>query len=158
VTAFPGSKSVGNVQLDTVGVYEHATGIPVNTVDPLPTPALTAPQALRAQIDQNGDVVVQAGNSATSPIMLFDTNGDATPIATVSGASDFSAPGRSPGISADGQIVVFSATVSAQGQTDAGVPAGDERRICKCHDERQARERADQRSCAGEWTRPLAGL
>jgi hypothetical protein len=86
---------------------------------------LNAPQALRPQISDSGAAVVQEGNQPTSPIVLFDTvAGTSMTIAAASATSDFSALGHSPGVSADGQIVVFSATVSAQGQTDFGIPAG----------------------------------
>ena len=124
LTVFPASQSVGIGQPDTVGLYEHATGGAVNTVTPLPTPPLTAPQVLRPQMDQNGDVVFQEGNTPTSPIVLIDASGHVTQIATASGSGDFTALGGSPGLSADDQIVVFSATVGQQGQTDWGITAG----------------------------------
>jgi hypothetical protein len=111
LTIFPASQSGGANQPDTVSLNEHAAGDAVNTVTPLPIPPLTSPQALRPQVDENGDVVVQEGNSAISPIVLYEnTQGGAfvrVPIAQTGVPYRFSALGQSPGISDDGQIVVF---------------------------------------------------
>jgi hypothetical protein len=124
LTVFPATQGAGADKPDTVSLNEHATGDSVNSVNSLLKPMLTAPQALRPQMDQNGDVVLQEGTLATSPIVRIDSSGYVTTIATATGSGLFTALGRSPGISADGQIVVFSGTVSAQGLKKFGVPAG----------------------------------
>ena len=85
--------------------------------DPLDVPALTlpAPQSLHPMAADGAgnlaDVVVRDGNTATSPIVLYgNVPGGAffsVPIANAGSPYRFSALGASPGISDDGQIVVF---------------------------------------------------
>lgn len=62
---------------------------------------------IRPMIADNGNVVVRAGNTNTSPIRLYNF-ALTTPIdiATVS-ATTFSELGQSPGISDDGEVIVF---------------------------------------------------
>jgi hypothetical protein len=85
--------------------------------DPLDVPAvtLTAPQSLRPMAANGagglGFVVVRNGSSPTSPVVLYgNVPGGAffsVPIANAGSPYRFSALGQSPGISDDGQIVVF---------------------------------------------------
>jgi VCBS repeat-containing protein len=60
---------------------------------------------LKPMIADTGDVVVKFGNQANSPILLFDN--DLNVIDTIASSSNFTKIGQSPGISDDGQIVVF---------------------------------------------------
>jgi hypothetical protein len=85
--------------------------------DPLDVPAatLTAPQSLRPLAangaDSLGYFVVRNGSTSASPIVLYgNVPGGAffsVPIANAGSPYRFSALGQSPGISDDGQIVVF---------------------------------------------------
>lgn len=85
--------------------------------DPLDVPAvkLNAPQSLRPMAADGagslGLVVLRDGSTQTSPIVLYgDVPGGefySVPIAQAGTPYRFSALGQSPGISADGQIVVF---------------------------------------------------
>jgi hypothetical protein len=93
------------------------TAVPLTQKNPL-----RAPQILRPQISNNDDVVVQEGPASTGPIVLFDLWGNNQ--TTIADTTDFKALGRSPGISSDGQIVVFAATVNDQGGARFGIPTG----------------------------------
>lgn len=62
-----------------------------------------SPLSIRPQIADNGKVVLRNGNDPSSPIILYDEN--LSSFETIS--SGFTSVGRSPGISDDGQIVVF---------------------------------------------------
>jgi len=73
-------------------------------------------------IADNGNVVVRAGNLATSPIRLYNhTLTTATDIATVS-PTTFSALGQSPGISDDGAVIVFYGVLNADPGTNPPNP------------------------------------
>jgi hypothetical protein len=89
---------------------------PVNTVTTLPF-VFHVPQALRPQISTNDRIVLRSGDAPTDPIVLYDANtGSEQTIASTSGASPyFDALGRTPGISSNGQIVVFAGTLNQAG-------------------------------------------
>jgi uncharacterized repeat protein (TIGR01451 family) len=64
---------------------------------------------IQPMIADNGNVVVRAGNTNTSPIRMYSnnlTNPAPVDIATVS-PTTFSELGQSPGISDDGEVIVF---------------------------------------------------
>jgi hypothetical protein len=88
----------------TVSYNYQASGAAKNTVKQLAS--LPSPQALHPMVADNGESVVRAGNQPTSDIVLYDTSGQKTTIA--SGAVFFNGLGSSPGISDDGSIVVFA--------------------------------------------------
>jgi hypothetical protein len=67
---------------------------------------------LRPQIANNGAVVVQDGSTITSPITVFQLN--KTPV-VIADSTDFDALGSSPGISPDGQVVVFYGDLTYSG-------------------------------------------
>ncbi|MEK6299369.1 MAG: PKD domain-containing protein [Acidobacteriota bacterium] len=63
------------------------------------------PHPLKPMIADDGHVIVRAGNTITSPILLYPLNLLA-PV-TIASSTDFTQLGDSPGISDDGKIVVF---------------------------------------------------
>lgn len=68
--------------------------------------------SLYPMLADNGTLVVRAGNSATSPIRLYNYNlATFTDIATT--AMGFTALGERPGISDDGQVMVFYGNLGA---------------------------------------------
>ncbi len=68
--------------------------------------------SLYPMLADNGTLVVRAGNSATSPIRLYNYNlATFTDIATT--AMGFTALGERPGISDDGQVIVFYGNLGA---------------------------------------------
>jgi hypothetical protein len=73
---------------------------------PLKTP-------LRPLIADDSSVVVRAGNTDTSPIMLYTNNMSAS--LTIADTSQFSKLGQSPGISRDGVIVAFAGDLNSNG-------------------------------------------
>jgi hypothetical protein len=85
-----------------------------NALD-VPAATLDAPQALRPMAadgtDSRGLFVVRKGNTSTSPINLYGKlpggGFSSTTIASTGVPNRFSALGQSPGISDDGQVVVF---------------------------------------------------
>ncbi|MEI6236140.1 MAG: hypothetical protein WCT04_24050 [Planctomycetota bacterium] len=78
--------------------------------------------AIRPMIADSGLIVLRDGNTSTSPIVLCDsTFTTATPIAS---ASDYGTMGRSPGISDDGQTVVFYGDIGATAATQNSTTPG----------------------------------
>ncbi len=82
----------------------------------------------RPRISDNGRIVVRAGNQASSPIWVYGydlTSAAPEDVAYMQGASPcFSAVGRSPGISADGQIVAFYGNLTLAGADQWGLTPG----------------------------------
>jgi hypothetical protein len=76
--------------------------------------SLTTP--LRPMIADDGSTVVRAGNTDTSPIILYP-KGLANPL-PIANSSEFSALGQSPGVSRDGAVVVFAGNLTSAGQWD----------------------------------------
>jgi uncharacterized repeat protein (TIGR01451 family) len=78
---------------------------------------------LKPMVADDGRVVVRGGNLAASPILLYPANLGAPVI--IASAPDFTVLGDAPGISDDGEVVVFYGDLSAAGagalQTTAGV-------------------------------------
>ncbi len=65
---------------------------------------------LRPMIDNRGRIIVRNGPAATNSIALFDHNLQSAEVVAStaeSGAADFSATGRAPGISTDGRVAAF---------------------------------------------------
>jgi hypothetical protein len=86
----------------------HAAGSAQNSFTQVGA-TLPTPQALRPQLDNNGDVIVRDGNNANSPIMFFQRSGTTfTGITIADSTMNFTTLGQSPGVSADGTMVVFS--------------------------------------------------
>src|SRR5207253_2998065 len=65
---------------------------------------------LRPAMSDDGSVVIRAGDSASSPVMLYLAG--RAPV-TIAGSDTFSELGRRPGISADGTFVVFYGNLKA---------------------------------------------
>lgn len=81
------------------------------------TVSTTATELLRPMIADNGNVIVRAGNTNTSPIRLYNyALTSPIDIATVS-APTFSELGQSPGISDDGEVIVFYGNLTTMGAT-----------------------------------------
>lgn len=78
---------------------------PSPSFNELVLPSTVRLATLRPMIADTDDVVVKYGNQANSPILLFDN--DLKVIDTIASSNDFTEIGQSPGISDDGQIVVF---------------------------------------------------
>ena len=99
---------------DTILVTPNASGSGFNESEGMQGP-------LRPQMDDNGNIVVRAGNQTDSPIKLFDyALGSPTVIAETTpgffgGAPMFSAVGRSPGISDDGTVIAFYGDLTPAG-------------------------------------------
>lgn len=76
-------------------------------------------------VADNGRVVLRAGENSTDPIRLYENFNlsSVTDIATVS-ANTFSVLGQSPGISDDGEIVVFYGDLTAGGATALNTTGG----------------------------------
>lgn len=66
---------------------------------------LFLPHPIKPMIADNGQVIVRAGNTGTSPIVLYQFN--LTSPVTIASSPDFTLLGDSPGISDDGRVVVF---------------------------------------------------
>lgn len=88
-----------------------ATGPGYNLSAPLPLP-------LRPRISNNGTVAVVAG----STLLLYDSTLSSAEV--IASAPDFTALGRSPGISDNGQIITFYGDLSAAGAASLGLTAG----------------------------------
>lgn len=82
------------------------------------TPLVELPDsvALRPVVGDGGRIAVRLGGKPTDPIVLISSNGTQEEIA--SAALGFTALGRSPGISDDGEVIVFAGILS-----DAGAQA-----------------------------------
>ena len=65
-----------------------------------------AAAALRPMVADNGTVVVRAGGLSTHPILMYQYN-LTSPVSIASSTTGFTTLGRSPGISDDGDVVVF---------------------------------------------------
>jgi predicted chitinase len=91
----------------------HGAGNPAGLQYDVTLGSFTAPVSLRPVMDDAGDVLVRAGQTSTSPIILYSSSGAATSIATT--AMGFTSIGSSPGISADGKIIVFYGELSSAG-------------------------------------------
>src|ERR1043165_4219609 len=84
-------------------------------INGIPGPTFPSGHAgIQPRIANNGGVVVQAGNTSTSPIMVFFQDGTSETIADTT-TMGFTALGSHPGISADGQVVVFYGEVPDDG-------------------------------------------
>ncbi|HRW07768.1 MAG TPA: Ig-like domain-containing protein, partial [Caldilineaceae bacterium] len=66
-------------------------------------------------IADNGRIVVQAGDSITSPIRLYYNNLHPNNFDEIASAIDFDRLGQSPGISDNGQVVAFYGELNAAG-------------------------------------------
>ena len=71
---------------------------------------------LRPLIADDGSVVVRAGNTDDSPIVLY-SKGLKAPL-TIADAGEFGALGQSPGISRDGTVVAFAGDLISSGKWD----------------------------------------
>jgi hypothetical protein len=68
---------------------------------------------LRPLISDAGSTIVRAGNTDTSPIVLY-SSALQTPL-TIADTSQFSKLGQSPGLSRDGEVVAFAGDLTAGG-------------------------------------------
>ncbi|KST67109.1 hypothetical protein BC008_28350, partial [Mastigocoleus testarum BC008] len=95
------------------------------------------PVTLRPMIADNGNVIVKLGNEDNSPIILYDNDfNDAEGIA---GSSQYSEIGRSPGISDDGQIVVFAGDRGNGSGIFASIDTGSRRELITIAGENSSR-------------------
>lgn len=98
---------------------ELVTGIRPN-FNKLPLP--NAASALRPMVSDNNRVLVRAGGLSTHPILMYEYN-LTNPVSIASSPTN-TALGRSPGISDDGDVVVFYGvnTIGVPGPTPTPVP------------------------------------
>jgi hypothetical protein len=96
-----------NLSVDQSVVLTRNQGGANHTVANLP-----APQTLRPQIADTGDIVVRAGTQATDPIILYPAAGGSV---TIADSSAFAALGQSPGLGSDGRVVAFYGDLTAAG-------------------------------------------
>lgn len=82
----------------------------------------------RPMIANDGHFIAQQGDTSTSPIILYNYN--ATPATFIAGKSRFDVMGGSPGISADGKIVVFYGDLNANGAATLGMSPGKGYFVC----------------------------
>jgi hypothetical protein len=83
---------------------------------------VTMTTPLSPLIADNGYTVARAGNTNTSPIMLYGPN--LTSPITIADSTAFSALGQSPGISRDGTVIAFAGDLVATGTWDSYVGPG----------------------------------
>lgn len=82
----------------------------------------TTTLSIRPMIADNGNVVVRAGNTNTSPIRLY--NYALTTPVEIANSTNFTALGQSPGISDNGEVIVFYGNLNATGATALQTNAG----------------------------------
>lgn len=83
------------------------------------TVSFTGSFALKPMIADDGSIVARAGQNAASPIVLYDYALSPSKLQTIaSSVTQYSETGAAPGISDDGQVVVFYGNL-----TDAGATA-----------------------------------
>ncbi len=80
------------------------------------------PLTFKPMIADDGQVVVRAGNTITSPIVLYQFN--LIGSVTIASSPNFSQLGDGPGISDDGKVVVFFGNLSASGALSLGLTPG----------------------------------